>query len=231
MTRRMTHLARIKSAALRRTAIAALIAACVAPALTGCVAALAGGVTAGALAVVDRRSFGTQTDDEGIEWKILAQTMNKYGEKVHLNQTSFNRKVLLTGEVPSEDVRGEVERWVRGLGNVQHVWNELQVAPPSTFQARSNDAFITSKVKGRFVDGGKFRANLVKVVTESGSVHLLGLVTRAEADAAVEIARTTAGVKKVVNLMEIISGDEAKRRDVPPPDAGGTQQPAPVQAE
>ena len=214
---------------MKKTLIAALLAALIAPTLSGCVAAVATGATAGALAVMDRRTFGTQTEDEGIEWKILGNLMNKYGEKVHVNQTSYNRKVLLTGEVPDEKTKEEIERMVRGISGVQDVWNELQIGPPSTFQNRSNDAYITSKVKGRFVDGGKFRANLVKVVTEAGTVHLLGMVTRAEADSAIEIARTTAGVKKVVNVMEIITPEKAKSLDVPPPDSGNTQQPAPVQ--
>ena len=148
---------------------------------------------------------------------------------MHDNQTSYNSKVLLTGEVPDEKTKEDIERMVRGISGVQDVWNELQIGPPSTFQNRSNDAYITSKVKGRFVDGGKFRANLVKVVTEAGTVHLLGMVTRPEADSAIEIARTTAGVKKVVNVMEIITPEKAKSLDVPPPDSGSTQQPAPVQ--
>ena len=214
---------------MKKTLIAALLAALIAPTLSGCVAAVATGATAGALAVMDRRTFGTQTEDEGIEWKILGNLMNKYGEKVHVNQTSYNRKVLLTGEVPDEKTKEDIERMVRGISGVQDVWNELQIGPPSTFQDRSNDAYITSKVKGRFVDGGKFRANLVKVVTEAGTVHLLGMVTRPEADSAIEIARTTAGVKKVVNVMEIITPEKAKSLDVPPPDSGSTQQPAPVQ--
>ena len=213
---------------MKRTLTAILLAALIAPALTGCVAAVATGVTSGALAVFDRRSFGTQTEDEGIEWKILGNVMNKYGDKVHLNQTSYNRKVLLTGEVPDEQTRTEIERMASGLPNVTQVWNELQIGPTSSFQNRSNDAFITSKVKGRFVDGGKFRANLVKVVTEAGTVHLLGMVTRAEADAAIEIARTTAGVKKVVNVMEIIPAEQARKLDVAPPESGPAQQPAPV---
>jgi osmotically-inducible protein OsmY len=213
---------------MKKTLIAALLAALIAPTLSGCAAAVVTGATAGALAVIDRRTFGTQTEDEGIEWKILGNLMNKYGEKVHVNQTSYNRKVLLTGEVPDEQTKNEIERIVRGISGVQDVWNELQIGPPSSFQNRSNDAYITSKVKGRFVDGGKFRANLVKVVTEAGVVHLLGLVTQAEADAAIEITRTTAGVKKVVNVMEIITPAKAKSLDVPPPDSGNTQQPAPV---
>jgi osmotically-inducible protein OsmY len=213
---------------MKKTLIAALLAALVAPTLSGCVAAVATGATAGALAVIDRRTFGTQTEDEGIEWKILGNLMNKYGDKVHVNQTAYNRKVLLTGEVPDEQTKNEIERTVRGISGVQDVWNELQIGPPSTFQNRSNDAYITSKVKGRFVDGGTFRTNLVKVVTEAGTVHLLGLVTRAEADAAIEIARTTAGVRKVVNVMEVIAPEKARSLDVPPPDSGTTQQPAPV---
>ena len=212
----------------QRAVVATLLVALAAPFLSGCVAAVATGATAGALAVIDRRSFGTQTEDEGIEWKILGNAMNKYGEKVHLNQTSYNRKVLLSGEVPDEQTREEIGRMAAGVPNVQQVWNELQIGAPSSFQNRSNDAFITSKVKGRFVDGGKFRANLVKVVTEAGTVFLLGMATRQEADSAIEIARTTAGVKKVVNLMEIISADQAKRLDVPPPESSSTQQPAPV---
>jgi len=216
---------------IQRTLIAALLAALVAPALTGCVAAVATGATVGTLAVLDRRTFGTQTEDEGIEWKILGHIMNgSYGDAAHVNQTSFNRKVLLSGEVPDEQTKAAIERYVRSLPNVEQVWNELRIGPASSFQARSNDAFITSKVKGRFVDAGRFRANLVKVVTEAGSVYLFGLVTRSEADAAVEITRTTAGVRKVVNLLEVISADEARRLDVPPPDAGRAQQPAPVQS-
>ena len=218
----------MRNGVLKRTLLAALIAAVTAPALTGCVAAVAGGVTAGALAVIDRRTFGVQTDDETIEWKMLSHVANKYGDKVHINQTSYNRKLLLTGEAPDEQTRAEIERIASGITNVQQVWNEIQIGPVTSFQARSGDAYITSKVKARFVDGGKFRANLVKVVTEAGAVHLLGLVTRAEADAAIEIARTTAGVKKVVNLLEIISVEQAKKLDLPPPDTNSTQQPAPV---
>ena len=213
---------------MKRTLIAALLAAMLAPALTGCVAAVATGVTAGALSVFDRRSLGVQTDDESIEWKILGNLVNKYGDKVHVNQTSFNRRVLLTGEVPDEQTKQDIERLARGTGGVADVWNELEIGPTRSYQDRSNDSFITSKVKGRFVDGGKFRANLVKVVTEAGAVYLLGMVTRAEADAAIEIARTTAGVKKVVNVMEIIPPERAKALDVSPPGSAGAQQPAPV---
>ena len=214
---------------MKRTLIAALLAAVVAPALTGCVAAVVGGATAGTLAVLDRRTFGIQTEDETIEWKVRGAIAKKFGDTVHVNQTSYNRKVLLTGEAPNEEVKAELTRYAAAQTNVGEVWNEVVVGPITPFSARSNDAYITSKVKARFVDGNRFRANLVKVVTEARTVFLLGLVTQAEADAAIEIARTTADVKKVVNLLEIVTPARAKELDLPPPDASKTQQPAPVQ--
>ena len=214
---------------MKRTLIAALLAAVVAPALTGCVAAVVGGATAGTLAVLDRRTFGIQTEDETIEWKVRGAIAKKFGDTVHVNQTSYNRKVLLTGEAPNEEVKAELTRYAAAQTNVGEVWNEVVVGPTTPFSARSNDAYITSKVKARFVDGNRFRANLVKVVTEARTVFLLGLVTQAEADAAIEIARTTADVKKVVNLLEIVTPARAKELDLPPPDASKTQQPAPVQ--
>ena len=211
-----------------RAACAALASAVLVVSLSGCAAAVVGGAAVGGMMALDRRTVGTQVEDEGIELRAGNRIHGIYGDKVHVNVTSYNRKVLLTGEAPDEQTKNEIERIVRGISGVQDVWNELQIGPPSSFQNRSNDAYITSKVKGRFVDGGKFRANLVKVVTEAGVVHLLGLVTQAEADAAIEITRTTAGVKKVVNVMEIITPAKAKSLDVPPPDSGNTQQPAPV---
>jgi len=188
------------------------------PMLQGCFPVVAAGVTTGVLAVFDRRSIGTQTEDETIEWKSSNRVKEKFGDKVHLNYTSFNRKVLLTGEAPSDEMKAEVEQVVAGVPNVQGVYNEIAVAGLTTYSARSNDAYITSKVKGRFVDAGKFNAVHVKVVTEAGAVYLLGLVTQREADAAVDLTRTTSGVLKVVNLLEIISDAKARELDVPPPD-------------
>lgn len=191
-----------------------LIGATVLPALQGCFPVVAAGVTSGVMATVDRRSLGTQTEDETIEWKASAQVSEKLGDKAHLNFTSYNRKVLMTGEVPNEDAKSEAERIVGGLPNVQGVHNELVVGPASSFTNRSNDSFITSKIKSRSVDSGKFNPVHVKVVTEAGSAFLLGMVTQAEADAAINVARTTAGVKKVVNLMEIITPAKARELDV-----------------
>lgn len=200
---------------MKKSLIATLLIGAIAlPSLQGCFPVVAAGVTTGVMASVDRRSLGAQTDDETIEWKANAQVSEKLGDKAHLNFTSFNRKVLMSGEVPSEGARSDAERIVSGLPNVQGVYNELVVGPASSYSNRSNDAFITSKIKSRSVDSGKFNPLHVKVVTEAGTAFLLGLVTQAEADAAINVARTTSGVKKVVNLMEIITPAKARELDV-----------------
>jgi len=121
--------------------------------------------------------------------------------------------VLITGEVPTGEDKGEAERIVSSVANVQGVYNELTVGPTSSFTDRSNDSFVTSKVKSRSVDSGKFNPVHVKVVTEAGTAFLLGMVTQPEADSAINVARTTAGVKRVVNLLEIITPAKARELD------------------
>jgi osmotically-inducible protein OsmY len=190
-----------------------LVGALVVPALQGCFTVVAAGVTQGVMVAVDRRSVGTQTEDESIEWKASARVSEKFGDKVHVNFTSYNRKVLLSGEVPDEATRVEVDKLTSGVANVEGVYNELVIGPLTSFGNRSNDAYITSKVKSRSIDVGKFNPVHVKVVTEAGTAFLLGLVTQAEADSAVQVARTTAGVKKVVNLLEIITPAKARELD------------------
>ena len=192
---------------------ALLLGATALPALQGCFPVVAAGFTGGVLATMDRRSVGTQTEDESIEWKASARVSEKFGDKVHVNFTSYNRKVLLSGEVPDEATRVEVEKLTSGVANVEGVYNELVIGPLTSFGNRSNDAYITSKVKSRSIDVGKLNPVHVKVVTEAGTVFLLGLVTQAEADSAVQVARTTAGVKKVVNLLEIITPAKARELD------------------
>jgi len=200
---------------MRKNLIAALlIGATVLPALQGCFPVVAAGVGTGVSATLDRRTLGTQTEDESIEWKAGSRVGDKLKDRGHFNFTSYNRKVLLSGEVASEDIKAEAERIVAGIPNVQGVHNELIVGPSSSFTDRSNDAFITSKVKSRSVDSGKFNPLHVKVVTEAGTVFLLGMVTQAEADSAIQVARTTAGVKKVVPLFEIIPPTKARELDV-----------------
>jgi osmotically-inducible protein OsmY len=176
-----------------------------APLLQGCLGAAAVGVGAAALAADDRRSLGAQTEDTEIEVRAGGRISDRFGDKVHINVTSYNRNALLTGEAPDDATKTQIERILREITNVRGVVNEIQVAGVSSYSARSNDAYITSKVKARFVDnGGNFSVNHVKVVTEAGAVYLMGLVTRKEAEAAVEIARTTGGVQKVVRVFEYI---------------------------
>lgn len=199
--------------------VSLLLGVTVLPMLQGCLPVVAASaVSGGALATLDRRSLGTQTDDETVEWKASSRVGEKFSDNVHLNFTSYNHKVLVTGEVPSEEVKGEIERIVAGVPQVQGVYNELAVAPVTSFSTRSNDSYITTRVKSRFVDSGKFSAVHVKVVTEAGVVYLLGLVTQREADSAIQVARTTGDVKKVVNLLEIISDAKARELDVRMPE-------------
>jgi osmotically-inducible protein OsmY len=186
------------------------------PMLAGCFGAAAVGVGASALLITDRRNSETYISDESMEVRAANRINEKYGDKVHVNVTSYNRMVLLTGEVPTAEIKADVEKIVSGVPNVKSISNELAIAGPSSFGGRSNDSYITSKVKARFVDASKFSPNHVKVVTEAGVVFLLGLVTQAEASAAVEIARTTGGVQKVVRVFEIISPEQAKALDNKP---------------
>jgi osmotically-inducible protein OsmY len=189
---------------LRALALAALLA--LAPQLQGCFPLVAGGVGATALAFDDRRSAGAQTEDKEIDVRGEARVNDRFGDRVHINVTSYNRNVLLTGEATDEAAKAQIEKIVREIANVRGVVNEVRIAGVSSYSSRGSDTVITSKVKARFIDGGnsQFSANHVKVVTEGSVVYLMGLVTRKEAEAAVEIARTTGGVQKVVRVFEYI---------------------------
>ena len=180
------------------------IAAALVPLLQACVPVAVTTMGAAAVMASDRRSTGTYVDDEGIEWKVVG-LMSEGHAGAHVNSTSFNRRVLLTGEVPSDAMRAQVEKEVRGLPQVRDVVNELQVAGASSMTSRGNDALITSNVKARMVNNRAFSPNHVKVLTEGGVVYLMGLVTQAEGEAAVEVARTTSGVSRVVKVFEYIS--------------------------
>jgi osmotically-inducible protein OsmY len=170
----------------------------------GCFPLAVTGVGAAALMASDRRTTGMYIEDEGIEWKALARMREQQFGTSHVNATSYNRRVLLTGEAPSEEVKKQIEDAVRSIPNVKEVTNEIQVAGASSLASRGNDALITSNVKARMVNNGRFSPQHVKVVTEAGVVYLMGLVTPAEGDAAVEIARTTSGVNRVVKVFEYI---------------------------
>lgn len=176
--------------------------------LQGCAGTvIAVGAGAAVMSATDRRSTGAQVDDEGIELRVSNRVDERFGDKVHLNVTSFKYVVLLTGEVPDAGTRTEIEKIARATPEVRSVANETQVAGVSSFGGRTNDSYLTSKVKSRFVDSGSFSANHVKVVTEANVVYLMGIVTEAEAAEAVEIARTTGGVLKVVKIFEYCKPD------------------------
>jgi len=179
-----------------------LLLACL-PCLPGCVPVAVVGVGAGAaLGYEDRRTAGTMVEDEGIELRASNRITERFGDKAHVNLTSYNRSVLLTGEVPDDKTKAEIEKMVQGVSTVRGVTSELQIGALTSYSARANDSAITGKVKARFVDSGKFNAIHVKVVTEASVVYLLGWVTEVEANNAVEIARTTGGVRKVVKVFE-----------------------------
>jgi len=172
--------------------------------LQGCAAIAVGGIAGTVVMSEDRRTVGTITEDTAIELKASSRIGQKLKEGVHINAFSFNRMLLLTGEVPDAAAREEAERIARGIENVRGVYNELTVSGVSSFTVRSNDSLITSKVKTRFLDSRKFNGIHVKVVTENSVVYLMGLVKREEANDATEIARTTSGVQKVVRVFEFI---------------------------
>ncbi|MDP3031575.1 MAG: BON domain-containing protein [Rhodocyclaceae bacterium] len=193
-----------------------LLLAVVVPFLAGCFGVAAVGVGAGALVFADRRQAETIATDEGIKIRAGRRISEKFDDRAHISVTSYNRTVLLTGEVPDAAAKAEVEKLVAAVANVKAISNELRIGTVSTLSNRNNDTFITSKVKARFIDASQFSANHIKVVTENSVVYLLGLATQREASAAVEIARTTAGVHKVVRVFEIIDDADARRLDPPP---------------
>lgn len=190
----------------------ALIAASI-PFISGCFGVAAVGMGAGALLISDRRASETYVTDEGIELRANNRLRENYGSKEHVNVTSYNRMVLLTGEASSAEAKASIEKLISGVPNVKSISNELAIAGASSLGGRSNDTYLTSKVKARFVDAKQFSAHHVKVVTEAGVVFLLGIVTQTEADAAADIARTTGGVQKVVRVFEIISPEQARTID------------------
>jgi osmotically-inducible protein OsmY len=172
------------------------------PILGGCAVAVIGGAAAGATMAADRRTTGIYTEDENIEWKISLAIRDKLGSKVHVNVTSYNRIVLLTGEAPDEQLRQEIEKIARGVQNVRELRNEIAIGTPTSVGTWSQDSYITTKVKYAMLGNPDFSANNVKVVTENGVVYLMGLVTRKEAAAAAEVASTTSDVSKVVKVFE-----------------------------
>lgn len=173
--------------------------------LSACVPVIVGGAAAGGAVAADRRTSGIFVEDENIELKAVKHMETTLGENAHVNVTSYNRNVLLTGEVPNEAAKTSAEAFVKSIQNVRAITNEIAVAPKTSISSRSNDTYLTSKVKTKFVTENQFPANVVKIVTENSVVYLLGIVNKTEADAAVEIARNTDGVDKVVKVFEYMN--------------------------
>jgi len=178
--------------------------------LSGCVEMVVGGAVMGAVATADRRTLGAQTEDKSITVKAELRVPKVAGQDAHVNIAAFNRKVLLTGEVPDAAARATVEREVRAIEGVLSVENELEVAGPSSYTSRSSDALITTKVKASLVDMKTISATSFKVVTERGVVYLMGRVTQREGQLAGDIARGVSGVQKVIKIFEYITEDELR---------------------
>jgi len=174
------------------------------PVLTGCVAAAGAGAATGASAYHDRRSAGAFVDDEIIELKFLERLGNDpvAGPKSHINATSLNNIVLLTGETPSKKLRVRIVSLARGINKVRRVIDEITIAAPSSMLSRSSDTYVTAKVKAAIVNKNTDIALRTKVVTEKGVVYLMGLLRRSEADTVTEAARRVGGVQRVVKLFE-----------------------------
>jgi osmotically-inducible protein OsmY len=210
---------------MQRPLAVAVLCGTVAACLQGCIGLAVGGAVAGTMAATDRRTFGAQTEDKSVIVKGETRLRNVLGDAAHVNVTSFNRRVLLTGEVPDEQMKASAEREITAIEGVQGVVNELEVGGISSFTSRSNDTLITGKVKASFVDTRDINVNNYKVVTERGIVYLMGRVTQREGTVAGEVARGVSGVQKVVKVFEYISDDEARQLAAQP----APTQPAPAQ--
>ena len=195
----------------QRALLASLLAATLGVALSACAPAVLGGAVIGSMVALDRRTSGSQLEDEGIELRSASRIREQLGDRVHVNVASYNRQVLLTGEVPNDKDKQQVEQIVSKVDNVRAIVNELAVLGNTTFAQRSSDALVTGRVKAGMVDAKDLYAGAFKVVTERGTTYLMGRVSQREANRASDIARSTVGVQKVVRILEIISEEELQR--------------------
>ena len=202
----------MKTILIRAGALLALTAA-----FSACAPLMVGGMVGGAMVASDRRTSGIQLEDEGIELKSASRLREMMGSRGHINITSYNRQVLVTGEVPNQQDKDYVAKLVSEVENVRLVVNELVIGLNSSLTERSTDALITAKVKGQMVDSKDIFANAYKIVTERGVVYLMGRVTQREAERATEVARQVSGVKKVVRVFEILTEAELNALLPPPP--------------
>jgi osmotically-inducible protein OsmY len=193
----------------RPIALALAIAAGAAT-LQGCAPILIGGAAmgVGGMAVTDRRSVGIQVEDQNIELKATNRISEKYGDAVHVSANAYNRKLLLTGEVPSEAAKADIERLVGSIENLRSVVNDLAVAPPSSLNTRANDSVLTGKVKATLIDAKDLFSNAFRVNTDRGNVYLMGIVTEREGKRAAQLVSTIPGIMKVVTAFDYISEAE-----------------------
>lgn len=188
-----------------------LLAASLAASLSACFPVMVGGAVMGGLMVTDRRTTGAQVEDEGIELRAMGRIREALAERAHVNVTSYNRQVLLTGEAFTAQDKQQAEQIAAQVANVRNVVNEVAVLPSSTLTQRSSDSLVTGRIKAGLVDKPELSANAFKVVTERGITYLMGRVTQGEADLATEVVRGTSGVQKVVRVFEIISEAELQQ--------------------
>ena len=188
-----------------------VIALVIATQLSACGVLAVGGVTAGASIMADRRTPGVQAIDNGIELEANAALAKKFGDSAHINVTSFNQKVLLTGEVKDADIKGEAGAYVKAMKNARSVFNELVIGPNSTYTARANDSYLESKIKTQMIFTDKLPSNSMTIVAEGTSIYLMGILTQNEADLAKKVASNTNGVKDVYVYFDIISEQEKNR--------------------
>lgn len=201
----------MKPFAIKRLALAVVASALVSSTLTACVPLLIGGAAVGSLVATDRRTSGAQLEDEGIELRAMSRLRDNIGSRARVSVTSYNRQVLLTGEVLNAQDKKLAEQVVTRVENVSAVFNELAIINSPSLVQLSSDMLITGQVKALLIDGKDLYANAFKVVTERGTVYLMGRVTQREANRATEIVRGARGVRKVVRIFEVISEDELAR--------------------
>lgn len=188
-----------------------LVVLLIASQVTGCGVLAVGGVAAGASVAADRRSPGVQAIDKGIELEAGNALAKKFGDNAHINVTSFNQKVLLTGEVKDADIKGEAGAYVKAMKNARSVFNELIIGPNSSYTARANDSYLESKIKTQMIFTDQLPSNSMAIVAEGSSVYLMGILTQNEADIAKKVASNTSGVKDVYVYFDIISQEEKVR--------------------
>ena len=179
--------------------------------LSSCAVVAVGGVAAGAAIMADRRTPGVQAIDKGIELEANNALAKKFGDNAHINVTSFNQKVLLTGEVKDADIKGEAGAYAKAMKNARSVFNELIIGPNSSYTSRANDSYLESKIKTQMIFTEQLPSNSMAIVAEGSSIYLMGILTQSEADLAKKIASTTSGVKDVYVYFDIISDAEKVR--------------------